>query len=72
MRYLNYRIQADEEQFSYRAYMTDAFRLMGENMAPSQRWADLFLEEQKDTRSGDEIVLDVLKRSGLVQRRSDV
>lgn len=52
--------------------MTDAFRLMGENMAPSQRWADLFLEEQKDTRSGDEIVLDVLKRSGLVQRRSDV
>lgn len=46
--------------------------MLGENKALSQRWADLFIEEEKDTRSGDEIVLDVLKRSGLVQRRGDV
>lgn len=69
---MHYRIDADEEEFSYRVFMTDSFRLLGENKALTQRWADLFIEEEKDTRSGDEIVLDVLKRSGLVQRRGDV
>lgn len=48
--------------------MTDLFRLMAQNKIPGQRWADLFMEEEKDNRTGDEIVLDVLKRSGLVQR----
>lgn len=69
---MHYRIEADEEEFSYRVFMTDSFRLLGENKALSQRWADLFMDEEKDTRSGDEIALDVLIRSGLVQRRGDV
>lgn len=54
----------------YRAYVTDVLKIIAENTArfaggsvPRERWADAFAP--RDERDGDEIVKDVIRRSGL-------
>ena len=58
------------EERSYRAYITDALMIMTENTAKfiggrhmTKRWAERFVP--KDTRTADEIVMDVIKNAGL-------
>ena len=66
-------LQEQSEERLYRAYLTDALKAIGENTAKavngaylSVRWVDLAEgKHQTDTRSGDEIAADIIKRAGL-------
>lgn len=56
---------------SFRAYVTDCLRVlsMGQKYAVTiERWEDIVAPEKRveDTRTGDEIAADVIKRAGLV------
>lgn len=57
---------------TYRAYVTDALKIIAENTAkyaggshPKVRYIDLVDPKPKDTRSGAEIAADVIKKAGL-------
>lgn len=61
------------EERRYRAYLTDALMAIAENTARDAggkamkaRWAEKFMPV--DTRTGDEIAMDVVRRAGLVYR----
>ena len=68
MRYLSAKCREDDEQFSYRAYIAEALRLQGEGQGRhlTERWMDIVEPKQADNRTGDEIVLEVMKGAGLV------
>ena len=58
---------------TYRVYVTDALRLTVENTAKfaggnyiKARSIDIIEPKKVDTRTGDEIVADIIKRAGLV------
>ena len=58
---------------AYRIYVTDALRVVAENTARfasgnyiKARYADMIEPKKQDTRTGDEIVADIIKRAGLV------
>lgn len=40
-------------------------RAAGQNKYLTERWIDLIVNEKRDTRSADEIALDVISRAGL-------
>lgn len=69
--YLNaipYTIKKQVQELSFRIYVTDTLRVLAEGKNFKEditRWADMIKEEKKETRSADEIVLDVIKRAGL-------
>lgn len=50
---------------AYRAYVTESLRLQGENKYIQRSWLDIIDHRSMDTRSGDEIALDVIERAGL-------
>jgi hypothetical protein len=66
------------EEKSFRVYVTDALRIVGENTARigggssiKTRWEDIVdplwrKTTQADTRSAEEIVADVAERAGLI------
>ena len=58
---------------AYRVYVTDALRLTVENTAKyvggdyiKARYIEIIEPKEVDTRTGDEIVADIIKRAGLV------
>ena len=58
--------------------MTDALRVLGENTAKCagggyirERWADIIKPKKQDDRKGEEIVLDIIKKTGLKVVNSD-
>lgn len=63
----------DEEEKVYRAYLTDALMAISHNTAGfaaegqvmTQRFAELAGWVEVDTRTGDEIAADVIRRAGL-------
>lgn len=55
----------DEEEFSYRAYVSETLRLQGENKYPTARWVELIEPRLADNRTGDEIALEVIRGAGL-------
>lgn len=60
---------------AYELYSADMLRVIGETMGAkvSKKFADIVMPEmlQQDTRSGDEIATDVIRRLGLVVK-SDI
>ena len=57
----------------YRVYMTDALKITVENTAKfaggsyiKARYIDIIEPKKVDTRTGDEIVEDIIQRAGLV------
>ena len=57
----------------YRVYMTDALKITVENTAKfaggsyiKARYIDIIEPQKVDTRTGDEIVEDIIQRAGLV------
>lgn len=50
---------------TYRFYVTKSLQIMPQNKYLSASYADLLNPKKMDTRSGDEIVADVVKRAGL-------
>lgn len=60
------------EEKSCRVYITDALQVIAENTARmvggkamTTRWEELLNPKPKDTRTGEEIVADVLRKGGL-------
>lgn len=60
------------EEKTYRIYVTDALQVIAENTAHmaggktmTVRWDELTKTKPKDTRTGEEIVADVLRKGGL-------
>ena len=58
---------------AYRVYVTDCLKLIAENTANisrgqymKARYYDIIHPAKVDTRTGDEIVEDIIKRAGLV------
>ena len=58
---------------AYRVYVTDSLKLIAENTANfakgqymKARYYDIITPKKQDTRTGDEIVEDIIKRAGLV------
>ena len=67
------RYKREQEEKAYRVYVTDALRLTVENTATyaggnyiNARYIDVIEPKKVDTRTGDEIVEDIIKRAGLV------
>jgi hypothetical protein len=58
------RIEQDAQELSYRAYVTDSLQAAAQGNYITARWADL-IERKQDTRTADEIVLDIMSRAGL-------
>lgn len=70
-------VKQERKEKLYKAYVTDALRILGENTAGltkgkymALRWIDLDSDTPgaTDNRSGDEIAEDVIRRAGLSLR----
>ena len=71
LRYVHAKIAEDEEQHSFRLYVTDTLMMVAENTARfnggnymNLHWSEL-LNRKVDLRTGDEIVMDVMRDAGL-------
>lgn len=49
----------------FRYYVTETLRLRGENKYITGSWADMVRDQAVDTRTGDEIALEVIRAAGL-------
>lgn len=64
---------AEQEEKTYKAYITDVLQLICENVAQTApkgsyitaKWRELATDKPKDERSADEIALDVIRKAGL-------
>jgi len=53
------------EEKSYRVYVTESLRLAAERKYINSSWADIIKKKDYDSRTGNEIALDVMKLAGL-------
>lgn len=65
MRYVESRLEDFQREEAYRIYVTTSLQL-----APQQKWlgksyADLLVPDNKEEKTGDDIVTDVFNRAGL-------
>jgi len=65
--YVRAAIEQDEEDYTFKVYMSDSAQLAGENKFITRRWCDIAndLKKPPDNRTGDEVAADVIKRLGL-------
>lgn len=73
LRYCFARYKREQEEKVYRVYVTDALKITVENTAKfaggsyiKARYIDIIEPKKVDTRTGDEIVEDIIQRAGLV------
>lgn len=73
MRYVRARWKEHEREQIYRIYVTDCLRAMTESTAKfsggtyiQKRFAAVVGYEKTDTRTGEEIAAEVIKKAGLV------
>lgn len=69
MRYAVNRLQREQRDAAYRAYLTDALKMTAENTArfaggqyPVWRYAEILEPGPAETRTGEEIARDVIER----------
>ena len=67
------KVNQQAKDTAYRLYVTDSLKLIAENTANfakgqymKARYYDIITPKKQDTRTGDEIVEDIIKRAGLV------
>ena len=67
------KVSQQSKDTAYRVYVTDSLKLIAENTANfakgrymKDRYYDAIRPAKEDTRTGDEIVEDIMKRAGLV------
>ena len=67
------KVNQQAKDTAYRVYITDCLKLIAENTANisrgqymKSRYYDVIRPAKVDTRTGDEIVEDIIKRAGLV------
>lgn len=66
MRYVKAKYKEKQEELAYRIYVTDTLYYQSDNKRLTKRYLDLISKPQKkDTRTGDEIAVDVINRLGL-------
>lgn len=59
------RLKRENERLSYMAYMTDQAMYYAQGMARTDRWLDSVIPQEKDTRTAEDIIADVVHRAGL-------
>ena len=64
--------ERESKEQSYRVYVTNALKMVAENTAkyssgsyPMQTWAEIIKPKPVDTRTGNEIVADIISKAGL-------
>lgn len=70
MRYVRAKIDDYQIDLAYRIYVSDSLFYMADNKRLTSRYYDL-IHTQKETLSGDEIALDVIKRLGLKVKENE-
>ncbi len=70
--------KAENEQQLFKGYVTEALRLIGENVAKltqgqyiAQRWPDMIRSTPEKEQTAEEITADIVKKAGLVVRRRE-
>jgi len=68
--YVRAAIEQDEEEYTFKVYMSDSVQLAGEDKFITRRWCDIAndLKKPVDNRTGDEVAADVIKRLGLIPK----
>ena len=62
------KCEQDDEERSFRLYITEIVRLRGENKTLTKSWLDIIDPKPVDNRSGDEIAVQVLRNTGLTPK----
>lgn len=65
MRYVEARIEEYNREEAYRIYVTKSLQLAPQNKFMKKSYDELLKPHKVDTRSGDEIVADIIKSAGL-------
>lgn len=65
MRYVKARYEEYQRTMAYRIFVTDSLQLAPQNKYRTQRFCDMIYPKKEDTRTGDEVALDVIMRLGL-------
>lgn len=65
MRYVEARIEEYNRDEAYRFYITRSLQLVPQNKYLKDSYFDVLTPKKVDTRSGDDIVRDVMARAGL-------
>lgn len=65
MRYVEARITEYVREETYRIYVTRSLQLAPQNKNIMPTYSELLKSSEKDVRTGDEVVLDIMARAGL-------
>ena len=72
MRYAVARFQREQQDMAYRIFVTDCLRMITQSTAAvcqgtymDARFADFINGKPADTRTGDEIAVDIIRRAGI-------
>ena len=62
MRYAVARFEQEQKALAYCVYVTDALRCAAMGQYPKMRFLDILNMKQQDTRTGEQIAVDVIRR----------
>lgn len=71
MNYAISRQRQTQKDMSYRIFVTDALKALAGNTSKfggsymRVRWADTFSQKKQDERTGEQIVADVIRKTGI-------
>jgi len=63
--YANARFEQAQEEFLFKAYVTESLRLQGEGKVLAVKFADLVRPKEDEIEDGDEIVVRTMNDLGL-------
>ena len=66
MRYVEARLDEYLRDKTYRIYITRSLQLIPQSKYITANYTDLIEPKEEDTRTGDEIALDIINRAGLI------
>lgn len=65
MRYVEARVDEFSRDKAYRIYVTKSLKLIPQSKYISKDLEDLFAPQKIDTRTAEQITIDVMKKAGL-------
>lgn len=65
MRYVRARYEEQQRELAYRIFVTDSLQNIPQNKYLTVRYKDLIYPKKEDTRTGDEVALQVITKLGL-------
>ena len=66
LRYVEARIDENNREEAYRLFISESVRLAPQGKYITKSYSDIFEQRQIETRSGDEIAMDVITNAGLI------